>query len=170
MSLQSETICCCSKRRVVGEESLENRAHSSSADLAEEHFSNRKRNGRAETSSYSTSVRIDLIVEERVTVNNTWRFVLFVVPSICRPVTSGVRSIPIAPPSLAQPENSKSWSILATSPPTPSAAAYSMMSMASSPPPVSFRSIQDQETRAHEALRILSNKSLETIQVRPSMR
>lgn len=40
--------------------------------------------------------------------------------------------------------------------------------MASSPsaPPMSFKHIQDQETRAHEALRQISNKSLEKIQVR----
>jgi hypothetical protein len=41
------------------------------------------------------------------------------------------------------------------------------MSIASSPPapPMSFKHIQDQETRAHEALRQISNKSLEKIQV-----
>ena len=32
-------------------------------------------------------------------------------------------------------------------------------------PPMSFKHIQDEETRAHEALRQISNKSLETIQV-----
>jgi hypothetical protein len=41
------------------------------------------------------------------------------------------------------------------------------MSIASSPPapPMSFKHIQDQEARAHEALRQISNKSLEKIQV-----
>jgi hypothetical protein len=39
------------------------------------------------------------------------------------------------------------------------------MSIASSPPPMSFKYIQDQEARAYEALRQISNKSLETIQV-----
>ena len=54
--------------------------------------------------------------------------------------------------------------MLATSPPT---SAYSSMPIASSPPapPMSFKHIQDQEARAHEALRQISNKSLEKIQV-----
>lgn len=60
------------------------------------------------------------------------------------------------------------WSVLATSPPSTSPYAYSTMSIASSPPapPMSFKHIQDQEARAHEALRQISNKSLEKIQVK----
>lgn len=65
----------------------------------------------------------------------------------------------------AQHEASNPWSAFATSPPT--ASIYSTVSMASSPPapPMSFKHIQDQEARAHEALRQLTNKSLEKIQV-----
>ena len=83
-----------------------------------------------------------------------------------RSVTNSTRSIPIVQPSPPQHDISNPWSLSATSP--PSAFGYSSMSMATSPPvpPImSFKHIQDQETRAHEALRQISNKSLEKIQV-----
>lgn len=72
--------------------------------------------------------------------------------------------MPIVQPSTPQHENIKPWSTLATS---PSALPTTNMFMASSPPapPMSFKHIQDQEVRAHEALRQISNKSLEKIQV-----
>ena len=53
----------------------------------------------------------------------------------------------------------------ATSPPSASPFGYSNVPMATSPPVMSFKYIQDQEARAHEALRQISNKSLEKIQV-----
>jgi len=77
-----------------------------------------------------------------------------------------IRSVPMTQTTTAsQHDAANPWSSLATSPPTPS--IYSTMSIASSPsaPPMSFKHIQDQETRAHEALRQLTNKSLEKIQV-----
>ena len=86
--------------------------------------------------------------------------------SIIRTTPQITRSISIAQPPSSQSEPSKPWSILATSPSTTTAMAYSSIPIASSPPPISFKYIQDQEARAHEALRQISNKSLETIQVR----
>jgi hypothetical protein len=84
-----------------------------------------------------------------------------------RPIPQSTRSMPILQPSSPQHDITKPWSILATSPPSTFSFGYSNMSIASSPPapPMSFRHIQDQETRAHEALRQISNKSLEKIQV-----
>jgi hypothetical protein len=84
-----------------------------------------------------------------------------------RPIPNSTRSIPIVQPSPPQHDITNPWSILATSPPSTCSFAYSTMSIASSPPapPMSFKHIQDQETRAHEALRQISNKSLEKIQV-----
>jgi hypothetical protein len=81
-----------------------------------------------------------------------------------RSIPNATRSIPIVQPTPPQHDVTNPWSILATSPPLN---AYSTMSIASSPPapPMSFKHIQDQETRAHEALRQISNKSLEKIQV-----
>ena len=90
---------------------------------------------------------------------------------IFRSAPQPTRSISITQPSPSQVETNKPWSILATSPSTMGATAatsmsnnYPSVSIASSPP-VSFKFIQDQEARAHEALRQISNKSLETIQV-----
>ncbi|CAF5192173.1 unnamed protein product, partial [Rotaria magnacalcarata] len=86
------------------------------------------------------------------------------------PTTPSTRSLPIVQPSSPQHENIKPWSILAISPSSPSSSLYTNMSIASSPPPhspvipMSFKHIQDQEARAHEALRQISNKSLEKIQ------
>ncbi|CAF0741171.1 unnamed protein product [Adineta steineri] len=90
-------------------------------------------------------------------------------PTMARstPVTTSTRSVPITPISPPQHDITKPWAILATSPPPPTSSfAYSTMSIATSPPapPMSFKHIQDQEARAHEALRQISNKSLETIQ------
>ncbi len=84
-----------------------------------------------------------------------------------RSVPNSTRSIPIVQPSPPQHDITNPWSILATSPPLTSSFAYSNLSIASSPPapPMSFKHIQDQEARAHEALRQISNKSLEKIQV-----
>ena len=84
-----------------------------------------------------------------------------------RPIPQSTRSMPIFQPSSPQQDITKPWSVLATSPPSTSSFGYSNMPIASSPPapPMSFRHIQDQETRAHEALRQISNKSLEKIQV-----
>ena len=81
-----------------------------------------------------------------------------------RSVQNPTRSIPITQPSPPQHDVTNPWSITATSPPTN---AYSLLSMTSTSlaPPMSFKHIQDQETRAHEALRQISNKSLEKIQV-----
>jgi hypothetical protein len=78
-------------------------------------------------------------------------------------IPNSTRSIPIVQPTPPQHDVTNPWSILATSPPLN---AYSTMSIASSPPapPMSFKHIQDQEARAHEALRQISNKSLEKIQ------
>lgn len=81
------------------------------------------------------------------------------------PAPVATRPVAMVQASSSQNELGKTWSTLATSPPTASAAQYSMMSIASSPPPISFKCIQDQEERAHDALRQISNKSLETIQV-----
>ncbi|CAF2041005.1 unnamed protein product [Rotaria magnacalcarata] len=86
------------------------------------------------------------------------------------PTTPSTRSLPIVQPSSPQHENIKPWSTLAISPSSPSSSLYTNMSIASSPPPhppvipMSFKHIQDQEARAHEALRQISNKSLEKIQ------
>lgn len=79
-------------------------------------------------------------------------------------VPNASRSIPMAQSTTSQHDSANPWSGLAVSPPAPS--IYSTMAMASSPPapPMSFRHIQDQEARAHEALRQLTNKSLEKIQ------
>jgi hypothetical protein len=95
------------------------------------------------------------------------RSIKFSLPIIFRPIPNSTRSIPIVQPSPPQHDITNPWSILATSPPSTSSFAYLTMSIASSPPapPMSFKHIQDQETRAHEALRQISNKSLEKIQV-----
>ncbi|CAF0836080.1 unnamed protein product [Rotaria sordida] len=86
-------------------------------------------------------------------------------PTIPRPTPTiqSTRSIPIVQSSPPQYDVVNPWSILATS---PSSLAHSNMSIVPSPPaqPMSFKYIQDQETRAHEALRQISNKSLEKIQ------
>ncbi|CAF1041283.1 unnamed protein product [Rotaria sp. Silwood1] len=76
------------------------------------------------------------------------------------PTIQSTRTIPIVQPSPSQHDTINPWSTLATS---PTSFAYSNISMASSPP-MSFKHIQDQETRAHEALRQITNKSLEKIQ------
>ncbi|CAF4625775.1 unnamed protein product, partial [Rotaria sp. Silwood2] len=76
------------------------------------------------------------------------------------PTTQSTRSIPITQLSPPPHDTVNPWSILATS---PTSLAYSNMSIASSPP-MSFKHIQDQEARAHEALRQITNKSLEKIQ------
>jgi len=95
------------------------------------------------------------------------RSIKFSLSIIFRPIPNSTRSIPIVQPSPPQHDITNPWSILATSPPSTSSFAYLTMSIASSPPapPMSFKHIQDQETRAHEALRQISNKSLEKIQV-----
>ncbi|CAF0926643.1 unnamed protein product [Adineta ricciae] len=87
-------------------------------------------------------------------------------PSITRAtsIQNPTRSIPISQPSPPQHDISNPWSMSATSPPSASSFGYSNMPMATSPPVMSFKYIQDQEVRAHEALRQISNKSLEKIQ------
>ena len=65
-----------------------------------------------------------------------------------------------------QNETNKVWSMFATSPPVALTGACATSLIPSSPPPVSFKDILDQETRAYEALRQSTNKSLETIQVK----
>lgn len=84
-----------------------------------------------------------------------------------RPIANPLHSIPSIQPSPLQHDNINPWSLQATSPILTSPLAYANMPMASSPPApaMSFKHIQDQEARAHEALRQISNKSLEKIQV-----